>query len=143
MTLHTGTAITTIGSNSKSAEMFLLPYAIMERIQVTVFFLQECILSCLYLWKARNFLSLRRSRNAHGKAHQKLRLMMVHLIISNIIVLAREYRSILSVLTAEVAILQQSPALRTRRVWLAASPHDVSHSLGSKRADLSGIHQST
>lgn len=89
VTLHTGTAITTIGSNSKSAQMFLVPYAIMERIQVTIFFVQEFVLSGLYVWKARAFLNWRRGRNSRSKAHQSLRLMMIHLILSNIIVLAR------------------------------------------------------
>lgn len=70
--------------------MFLLPYAIMERIQVTIFFVQELILSGLYVWKARAFLNWRRSRNSRSKAHQSLRLMMIHLILSNIIVLARK-----------------------------------------------------
>lgn len=66
-----------------------MPYAIMERIQVTIFFVQEFILSGLYVWKARGFLNWRPSRNSRSKAHQRLRLMMMHLILSNIIVLLR------------------------------------------------------
>lgn len=96
VTLHTSTAITTIGSNSKLAHRFLEPYAIMERIQVTGFFVQELILSGLYVYKARAFLGWRGGRKSRTKAHQKLRLMMTHLIVSNVIVVARTFSLSLS-----------------------------------------------
>lgn len=111
VTLHTSTAITTIGSNSKMADKFLEPYAIMERIQVTGFFVQELILSSLYVWKARSFLSWRGGRKSRGKAHQKLRLMMTHLIVSNVIVVARTFS-----LTTTWKI-----DVKTRALWLSLS----------------------
>ncbi|KAF3760848.1 hypothetical protein M406DRAFT_268233, partial [Cryphonectria parasitica EP155] len=87
ITMHTGTAITTIGSNGKAAKLFLEPYAIMERIQVTVFFVQELILSGLYVYKARWFLKTYRHRDDKGsRAQRKLTSMMHHLILSSVVV---------------------------------------------------------
>lgn len=88
--MHTGTAITTIGANGKRADLFYVPYGIMERMQVTVFFIQELILSSLYLWRAKSFLGLYRRRKARGSIVQrKTRSMMLHLILSNVIVVVR------------------------------------------------------
>ncbi|KAK7722595.1 hypothetical protein SLS64_001132 [Diaporthe eres] len=59
--LHTATAVTAAGSNSKVSSLFITPYAIIERIQITIFCLQEFILSGLYVWKAWRFLAVYRS----------------------------------------------------------------------------------
>lgn len=84
------TAVCTIGSNGKAAQLFLTPYAIVERIQVTVFFMQELVLSCLYGWKAWAFLhDYRRRKDTDGQVEQKFRTMMLHLILSNVAVVAR------------------------------------------------------
>lgn len=90
--MHTATAVTTIGANGKSAELFYEPYGIMERMQVTVFFIQELILSSLYLWRAKSFLNIYRKRKARGgTAQRKLKSMMLHLVLSNVIVVVRTY----------------------------------------------------
>lgn len=81
--LHTATAVTAAGSNSKMSSLFLTPYAIIERIQITVFFVQESVLSGLYVWKACSFLAVYRSDG--GKTQDKLRAMMMHLILSNVV----------------------------------------------------------
>ncbi|POS78924.1 hypothetical protein DHEL01_v202666 [Diaporthe helianthi] len=82
--LHTATVVTTAGSNSEASHIFIKPYAIMERIQITVFSVQESILSGLYVWKAWKFLVVYRSDGS--RTQDKLRGMMLHLILSNIIV---------------------------------------------------------
>lgn len=84
--LHTATAVTAAGSNSKVSSLFIKPYAIIERIQITIFCLQEFILSGLYVWKAWRFLSVYRSGGS--KTQDKLRAMMLHLILSNIVVVS-------------------------------------------------------
>ncbi|KAG8169158.1 hypothetical protein KVR01_001907 [Diaporthe batatas] len=86
LVLHTATVVTTAGSNSQASHLFIKPYAIMERIQITVFSVQEFILSGLYVWKAWKFLSVYRSGGS--KTQDKLRAMMLHLILSNIIVVS-------------------------------------------------------
>lgn len=90
--MHTGTAVTTIGANGHRADLFYVPYGIMERIQVTVFFVQELVLSGLYLWRSKSFLGLYRRRKARGGTVQrKKRSMVIHLILTNVIVVVRMY----------------------------------------------------
>lgn len=84
--LHTATAVTAAGSNSKVSSLFITPYAILERIQITVFCVQEFILSGLYVWKAWKFLAIYRSGGS--KTQDKLRAMMLHLILSNVVVVS-------------------------------------------------------
>lgn len=84
--LHTATAVTAAGSNSKVSSLFITPYAILERIQITVFCVQEFILSGLYVWKAWRFLAIYRSGGS--KTQDKLRAMMLHLILSNVVVVS-------------------------------------------------------
>lgn len=84
--LHTATAVTAAGSNSKVSSIFITPYAILERIQITVFCVQEFILSGLYVWKAWKFLAIYRSGGS--KTQDKLRTMMLHLILSNVVVVS-------------------------------------------------------
>lgn len=92
VTMHTGTAVTTIGANGHRADLFYVPYSIMERIQVTVFFVQELVLSGLYLWRSKSFLGLYRRRKARGGTVQrKKRSMVIHLILTNVIVVVRMY----------------------------------------------------
>ncbi|KAK3937041.1 hypothetical protein QBC46DRAFT_356998 [Diplogelasinospora grovesii] len=47
-----------IGANSHSPSRFLVPYSIWEKIQVTLFFLQEVTISGLYIWEALKLLQL-------------------------------------------------------------------------------------
>ncbi|KAI3394681.1 hypothetical protein diail_2428 [Diaporthe ilicicola] len=84
--LHTATAVTAAGANSKASSLFITPYAIIERIQITVFCVQEFILSGLYVWKAWEFLAVYRSGGS--KTQDKLRAMMLHLILSNVVVVS-------------------------------------------------------
>lgn len=92
VTMHTATAVTTIGANGKAASLFYVPYLVMERLQVTVFFIQEAILSGLYLWKAKSYLGLYRKRKERGGTVQlRMRSMVLHLILSNVIVVVRTY----------------------------------------------------
>ncbi|KAK2615632.1 hypothetical protein N8I77_002376 [Diaporthe amygdali] len=84
--LHTATAVTAAGSNSKVSELFITPYAIIERIQITIFCVQEFILSGLYVWKAWGFLAVYRSGGS--QTQDKLRAMMLHLILSNVVVVS-------------------------------------------------------
>ncbi|KAL2292087.1 hypothetical protein FJTKL_10748 [Diaporthe vaccinii] len=84
--LHTATAVTAAGSNSKVSSLFITPYSIIERIQIIIFCLQEFILSGLYVWKAWRFLAVYRSGGS--KTQDKLRAMMLHLILSNIVVVS-------------------------------------------------------
>ena len=50
ITLHIPTTVMTYGSNSPAYPVFANPYNIMERLQMTIFCLQEFIISGIYLW---------------------------------------------------------------------------------------------
>ena len=56
VTLHLPTTVLTYGTNSPSASLFQGPYRIMEKIQMTIFCLQELIISSLYIWATLRFL---------------------------------------------------------------------------------------
>jgi hypothetical protein len=47
---HLPTTVMTFGSNSPKERYFLRAYNYMEKIQMTVFFVQECIISTVYLY---------------------------------------------------------------------------------------------
>lgn len=61
-------------------EGFTKGYNVIERIQLVVFALQECLLSCIYIWETFNLLRLR-PQHAH-------RVILVQLLVINIVILA-------------------------------------------------------
>ncbi|KAI3392724.1 hypothetical protein diail_5281 [Diaporthe ilicicola] len=82
----------TVGSQSKhpGQQAWVRPYQVMERIEVTVFFLQEVILGSLYLWRCFKFLVSRDDDEAgfsSDRARHDVQKMFIHLLIANIIVI--------------------------------------------------------
>lgn len=69
------------GSFSSSPEMWVKPYSIMEKIQVTIFFIQEMILSSFYIFET---VKLIRLDLVNGTNNRRL---MHHLIFVNIIII--------------------------------------------------------
>lgn len=80
--LHVPVIILVYGSNSANPEPFLKPYSIYEKIQLTVFFVQECIISGIYLWKTVGLISMEKTI---GNTNTKR--IMAHLIIVNILII--------------------------------------------------------
>jgi hypothetical protein len=81
------------GANSAHPEPFVGPYSIYEKVQVTIFFLQETVLSGLYIWATYMIL-----KPAGNVRERELRTTMTHLIwinaamvILDLTVLAMEY----------------------------------------------------
>ncbi|KAH9903939.1 hypothetical protein F4778DRAFT_790208 [Xylariomycetidae sp. FL2044] len=62
-------------------EQFLVAYSLWEKIQVTLFFLQESLISGVYLWKCYRFWCVNDVR-----AVAKIRGMILHLVVVNILV---------------------------------------------------------
>jgi hypothetical protein len=90
------------GSNSSNPAPFLLPYSIYEKVQVTIFFLQELIISGLYIGQTIKI--LRPEGNIRGKASREV---MTHLIYVNAIIvfldltiLGLEYSGLYDIQTA-------------------------------------------
>ncbi|KAL2816579.1 hypothetical protein BDW59DRAFT_177320 [Aspergillus cavernicola] len=83
--LHIPTMILCYGANSVLYRRFSIPYAIYERVQVVIFFIQELIISGLYMYEmGRQFYVGGQLNEMHGEAGRRL---MRHLIYMNIIVI--------------------------------------------------------
>jgi hypothetical protein len=90
------------GANSNNPTPFLLPYSIYEKVQVTIFFIQELTISGFYIGQTYNL--LRPEGNIRGKASRDI---MIHLIYMNVIILfldltilALEYSGLYDIQTA-------------------------------------------
>ncbi|WAO82858.1 Hypothetical protein NCS54_00002800 [Fusarium falciforme] len=81
--LHVPVIILVYGSSSSNPGPFIRPYSVYEKLQLTVFFIQETIISGLYIWEATKL--LKAERDIRGRAGPKR--VMNHLIYVNIIVI--------------------------------------------------------
>ncbi|RJE20504.1 hypothetical protein PHISCL_07145 [Aspergillus sclerotialis] len=82
--LHIPTVVLCYGANSSQYKRFNIPYAVYERIQVTIFFVQELTISCLYVYETCRLLHTGgRLNDMHGVAG---RTLLLHLIYVSIIV---------------------------------------------------------
>jgi len=80
------------GANSKHPERFITPYSIYEKIQVSIFFLQEVIISSIYLWRTWTLIrSEGQTRRAWHKVMKHLIWVNVTIIVLDITLLAFEY----------------------------------------------------
>ncbi|KAH7357386.1 hypothetical protein BKA66DRAFT_387690, partial [Pyrenochaeta sp. MPI-SDFR-AT-0127] len=79
---HIPTSTLTYGSNSSNPAPFIKPYMIYEKVQVTIFFIQEVIISGLYVHKTFQIL-----RSEGGIRGRNARRVMNHLIFVNIVVI--------------------------------------------------------
>jgi hypothetical protein len=81
--MHIPVTVLVFGSNSDNPEPYFTPYTIYEKVQLTVFFIQECIISGLYVWETIKL--LRVTRDIRGK--RGTRRVLGHLIFVNIVVI--------------------------------------------------------
>lgn len=81
--LHIPIIVLVYGSNSNNPGPFIHPYSIYEKIQLTVFVLQELIISGLYLYETINLLKLEGTIGNHGNTTNILH----HLIYVNVLVI--------------------------------------------------------
>ncbi|KAI1857739.1 uncharacterized protein JN550_013075 [Neoarthrinium moseri] len=81
--LHIPVTVLVYGSNSSNPAPFFKTYSIYEKIQLTIFFLQETIISGLYVWETVNL--LRFTKDIRGK--RGARRVLNHLIFVNIVVI--------------------------------------------------------
>lgn len=100
--LHLPIIVLVYGTNSGNPEPFQMPYVIMEKIQLSVFFVQELIISGLYVWE-----TTRRLRLEKSIGNMRTRKIMNHLIWVNLFVvlldvtiLALEFTNLFNIQTA-------------------------------------------
>ncbi|PMD41954.1 hypothetical protein L207DRAFT_582374 [Hyaloscypha variabilis F] len=99
---HVPIIVMVYGANSSNPTPFLLPYSIYEKVQVTIFFIQELLISGLYIIHTIKILRL--EGNIRGKASREV---MTHLIYVNAIIvfldltiLGLEYSGLYDIQTA-------------------------------------------
>jgi hypothetical protein len=89
VTLHPPTTILSYGSSSSAWRNFLPGFNVMERIQMTIFCLQEIVISCIYLWASFRLLK--------PVYRRRIRMVMLQLLWVNFIMAAMD----MSMLTME------------------------------------------
>ncbi|ORY67258.1 uncharacterized protein BCR38DRAFT_426504 [Pseudomassariella vexata] len=85
--------ILVVASNSHNPGPFLVPYRIYKRIEVTVFFIQETVISSIYLWKSFGFLSSHHfgsgdKEPVSSASESEVKAIILHLIAVNFFVIA-------------------------------------------------------
>jgi hypothetical protein len=148
VTLHIPTTVLTYGSNSPSHTRFFPGFHIMEKIQMTIFCIQEFIISGLYIWGTLRFLRPAYRRHIRSVMIQ-LFWINVLIIIMDVAMLTMEYLENYSLqvimksfiysvkLKLEFAVLNQLMRLvQTSRNHNALSEerHAHSHSIHSSGA---------
>ena len=91
ITLHIPTTVMTYGSNSPDYQAFVWPYQIMERLQMTIFCLQEFIISGIYLWATLRLLKPVYRRRTRSVMMQLL-WINVCIMMMDVAMLAMEYQ---------------------------------------------------
>lgn len=99
--LHGVTGVLTFLSNCSSDPTPYIPvYSVVEKIQVTMFFIQECVLSGIYIWKTSTMLRtegplFNAKENARGTRGRKVilhtLLMSVLIVVLDITTLGLEF----------------------------------------------------
>ncbi|KAK0651132.1 hypothetical protein B0T16DRAFT_386624 [Cercophora newfieldiana] len=105
---HVPTGIMGFGVNSNNAAPFIRPFSVMEKLQVTVFFIQEITISGLYIYETVKLMRIRRGVPEHRpRGSKSSRNLMGHLIAVNVIIvmlditiLALEYAGMYDLQTA-------------------------------------------
>ncbi|KAJ0107068.1 hypothetical protein J7T55_006946 [Diaporthe amygdali] len=103
---HVPTSIVLYGSNSPHPDRWLEPYAIMERIHVTIFFLQELAISSIYIVATMKLLrdksgpsSMKNSRSARRFLTHLIKINIM-VVVLDITILALEYAGLYVIQTA-------------------------------------------
>jgi hypothetical protein len=82
---HVPIIVVAFGSNSPTPGPFIVPYSVYEKVQVTIFFVQECILSYLYISETVKMMRVERHVGIGNGGSRKL---MKHLVLVNVIIIA-------------------------------------------------------
>ncbi|EFY84817.1 integral membrane protein [Metarhizium acridum CQMa 102] len=105
--LHTPIIILMYGSNSSPNNSWVHPYVVYEKIQVTMFFLQELIISAIYIKCCFSFFDVRDSLYGDGVRRMRRHLLWVNIlvILLDIPILCLEYADYYDMQTAYKAFV--------------------------------------
>lgn len=105
--LHTTAAVMIFGTNSSDdPSRFYKPYAIVERLQVTVFFVQELSISLIYIWATFNMFrnSALHPRSSRSRMLWRLIAVNVVVILLDFTILGLEYGGLYKLQTTYKAV---------------------------------------
>ncbi|RMJ00601.1 hypothetical protein CDV36_015846, partial [Fusarium kuroshium] len=105
--LHIPIIILMYGSNSSPSNPWVYPYMVYEKIQVTMFFLQEVIILAIYIKACSSFLGIQSALYGNGVRKMRRHLLLVNVIIIllDIPILILEYADFYDFQTAYKAIV--------------------------------------
>lgn len=86
LTMHGGAFSINITAKALQSQSLVKAYEIMERTEVTVFFVQEITLSMLYLWRCRHFLK-QYGRRMESEDTTAMKTTLRSLMLANLVVL--------------------------------------------------------
>lgn len=86
LTMHSGAFAMNIASRALQTGSLTKAYGVMERTEVTVFFVQEITLSMFYLWRCRHFLK-QYERRMESEETTAMKSALRSLILANLVVL--------------------------------------------------------
>lgn len=105
---HVPTIVFIYGANLNHPEPFVKPYSIYEKLQVTLFFVQECIISAIYISETIKTIKLQRDIRPNRSARRLLKHLVfinVLIICFDITILGLEYASKYDVQTSFKAMV--------------------------------------
>lgn len=79
---HIPIIVVLYGANSSNPKPFITPYSVYEKVQVTIFFIQEVIISGIYVYKTAALL------RSEGNIRRNSRKVMMHLVWVNLVIIA-------------------------------------------------------
>ena len=104
---HTPIIVMIYGAESNNPEPFLVPYTIYEKVQVTIFFLQELIISGLYI--IHTLKVLQPANNIRSKTSRRVMTHLIYvnifIVILDITILCLEYAGLYDIQTAYKALV--------------------------------------
>ncbi|KAL6405984.1 hypothetical protein AUP68_10540 [Ilyonectria robusta] len=105
--LHVPIIILMYGSNSSHSNPWVHPYMVYEKIQVTIFFLQELIISTIYIKTCFSFFDIQVTLHGNGVRRMRKHLLLVNVIIIllDIPILILEYTDFYDFQTAYKALV--------------------------------------
>lgn len=104
---HVPIIVMIYGAESNNSHPYILPYTIYEKVQVTIFFIQELIISGLYIFHTIKV--LQPEGNIRGKTSRRvmthLTYVNIFIVILDITILGLEYSGLYSIQTAYKALV--------------------------------------
>ncbi|KAI3331414.1 hypothetical protein HD806DRAFT_477294 [Xylariaceae sp. AK1471] len=104
---HIPITVLVYGSNSSNPAPFVEPYSIYEKVQVTIFFIQESIISALYIASTASLMKLKSL--LHGDTNRQIMKHLIYvnvmIVLLDITILGLEYSGLYIIQTAYKALV--------------------------------------